>query len=345
MGLGERVSSLTWDFGNLWFADLELQGPQPHAASSFCARPAAGRRLLGDASPLQRGRDTRVRAPRAHPEVAVTRGGSKLGTPRRSPRPRGAPGGDRAASSGRERGGPSAGRAPAPSPRSPPLPPPRTQPRPGPSDRIHPGRQGPTRTQDPGPPPSLPASEERRPLAPREERPGRQDVPRRPAPAATARPGPRAEERAPSRARRSRAAAACSLGGLRRAGRSFVPLRAPSSPARQVREAAAAGPARAAFLKVDLKCGQERAGPARLRPAATPLLPQTFRHRPAEAGRPAPRGRPRALPCRPGQVRGARGGRARAVELEVPGAPPGREGGQQALRPSRPGAGFPRGRP
>lgn len=68
-----------------------------------------------------------------------------------------------------------------------------------------------------------------------EERPGGQDVPRRPAPAATSQPGPRAEERAASRARRGRAAASCSLEGLRLPGRRFVRLQPRSELARQPR--------------------------------------------------------------------------------------------------------------
>lgn len=62
---------------------------------------------------------------------------------------------------------------------------------------------------------------------------GRADVPRRPPPAATSQPGPRAEERAPSRARRSRPAAPCSLEGLRLPGRSWSrSVRPASSPVR-----------------------------------------------------------------------------------------------------------------
>lgn len=119
-------------------------------------------------------------------------------------------------------------------------------------------------------------------------------------------------------------------------GPQLVPLQPRSELARQVRESARSGLRLGpVFLKVDLKCGQECAGPARLRPEATPPLPQTFAA--AAGGRRAPGARGReGLHC---PLRGAGEGPARrglwSWWPRVPGP----------FTPSYPGAGFPRGRP
>lgn len=212
----------------------------------------------------------------------------------------------------------------SPLPELPTLPTPRSQPPPGPAAGSAQGRQtGPTRTRDPGRRCASPSPRSvGPPLASRsvwaggrpEKAAARGHVPARPARRGAGRRLPAA-----SRASASRADAG------------------PAPSARRARPpgkgGGRAGPRLGrASLKVDLKCSQERAGPARLRPEATPLLRQTFRHRRAAGGAPAGVGTA-VSPSRLGQVRAPGAARARAVvEVVVPRA--------RALPPSHPRAGL-----